>query len=84
MSNVGQLVARINAEIINPLLWLIVAAALVYFLWGAAEFIRNAESDDGRSKGKRHMLWGIIGLFLILSVKGILYAVTRTFGVELP
>jgi hypothetical protein len=43
-------------------------------------FVKNAESPDKRSEGAQNMIWGIIGLFIMLSVKGIINLILRTVG----
>lgn len=70
--------------IINPVIGLLVALAVAYFIYGAAMFILSADSEEGRKKGKAHLLWGVIGLFVIVAVYGILNIVVSTFGVRLP
>jgi len=51
----------------NPLILLLSAAALLVFLWGIAEYIRGADNETERQKGAMHMMWGLIGLFIMLS-----------------
>ncbi len=70
--------------IISPLISLLFALATLIMIWGAFEFITNAADSKGREKGKQHLLWGIIGLFIMVSAVGILRIVTETFGVHLP
>lgn len=70
--------------IINPLIALLFALALAYFVWGAAMFILNANNPEARKKGQQHLLWSVIGLFVMVAVFGILRIVTATFGVDLP
>lgn len=84
MSSAAELVARIIEFVINPIIGLLFAAALVFFLWGGFQFISNAEGDAGRETGRRHMLWGIIGLFVMVSVIGILTILGNTFGFSVP
>lgn len=49
------------------------ALALLFFFWGTAQFILNdAANDKTREDGKKKMLWGIIALFIMFSVYGIL------------
>ena len=53
--------------------------ALLVFLWGVAKFILKADNDTERAKGKQVMLWGLIALFVMLSVWGIVYILAQTF-----
>jgi len=84
MSSAAPLIGRINKEIILPLIHLLEAAALVYFAWGLYQFIAHADSEEGRSDGKRHIMWGLIGFLIIFSVEGILWVSANTFDINLP
>lgn len=75
------LLAKIKTTILYPLMTLMVAVALLVFLYGAYEFVKDSGSEDGRETGKRHMLYGIIGLLVMLSAFTILQIAARTFGV---
>lgn len=81
MNAVADFVAKVNNAIINPLMAIIFAAALLYFLWGGFEFIFNADNEKGRETGRQHMLWGVIGMFIMVSVFAILRVFLVTFGV---
>ena len=74
--------SRINDAIIFPLITLMMAVALLVFLYGAFEFVKGASNEADRSTGKQHMLWGVIGLLVMLSAYTILYIAGATFGVE--
>ncbi len=67
-----ELLQKINQEIVNPLIFVAVAIAFVVFLWGMVDFLRNRESPEERQKGFRHMIWGVIGLAVMVSFKGII------------
>mgnify|MGYP006929370953 CR=1 FL=1 len=67
-----QLIKNIEFYLIDPFITLLIAAGLLMFFWGLAEFILSAGNEDGRSKGKKHMLWGIVGLFIMVSAKAII------------
>lgn len=75
-----KLIVNILNEIINPIITLMVGVAVVYFLWGAFQFVRNAESSDERKKGGMNMFWGVIGLFIMVSAYGILHLILGTIG----
>lgn len=70
--------------IVNPLIVFLFALALVYFLYGVFVFIRGADSEEVRDTGKKHMLWGLVGLFIMVSVYGILSIVIGTVGATPP
>ena len=59
---------------------LIVTVALVMFLFGVMKFILNSGDETKRREGREFMLWGIISLFVMLSIWGILNLLTNTFG----
>ncbi|MFA5876889.1 MAG: hypothetical protein WC880_00830 [Candidatus Paceibacterota bacterium] len=80
----SKFIAKIVELILTPILGLLFALALMYFVWGVTVFIAQADNPEERKKGERKMLWGIIGFFIMVSVIGILTAVTGTFGVSLP
>jgi hypothetical protein len=60
------------------------AVAMAVFFWGVFEFVSKSGSDEARDKGKRNMLWGIIGLFIMIGVFGIVQIILGTFGIEPP
>jgi uncharacterized membrane protein YidH (DUF202 family) len=80
-ADIGTLVKRVNAVILNPLIVFMFAVAVVYFIYGVFEFLSNADSDDARTTGKTHMLWGVIGMFIMMAVFGIMQVIMNTLGV---
>jgi len=82
-STVGDyktLLSSIATNILDPLIGLMAVIALLYFLWGVLQFIRNAESSEERKKGGQHILWGVIGLFIMISAYGIINLILGTLG----
>ncbi len=44
----------------------------VYFIWGVIQYVMGARGDDEKlDQGKRHMVWGIIGMAIMASAWGI-------------
>lgn len=84
MNAAKELVGRVNEAVINPLILLLFAAATLLFLWGVAQFLFTASQSGEQDEGKRHMLWGVIGMAIMISVYGILRVITTTFGVDCP
>lgn len=46
--------------------------AFIVFFWGLSKFILNSGSKEGIEKGKDYMLWGILALFILLTVRVII------------
>jgi uncharacterized membrane protein YfcA len=77
-----NLVSTLSIEIINPLIGLLLAVALAYFIYGVVKFIANADNDTAREKGKQHILYSIIGLVIMVGVWGILNLLMNVIGPE--
>lgn len=75
---------RINEVILFPLITLLLAIALLVFLFGAFQFVAGANNPTKREEGKRHLLWGIIGMTIMVSAYAILSIAAYTFGIETP
>jgi uncharacterized membrane protein YidH (DUF202 family) len=74
----SQFITKLAQEIINPIILLLVGFALIVFLWGVVEYIRGADSSGARETGREHMIWGIIGLFIMVAAYTILKILTKT------
>lgn len=60
-------------DLINPLIGILVGLALLAFFWGIAKFIFRVGGDEKAvAEGKRIMIWGLIALFVMISVWGII------------
>jgi hypothetical protein len=60
---------RLTNLIVNPLIALVFAAGLLVFFWGVIEFLLalNAGGSSSKEDGKKHMLWGLIGMFVMVA-----------------
>jgi len=76
--NANELLLSINEKILNPFIGILIGVATVIFLYGVIEFIAGAGNEEKRTKGKQHIVWGIIGLFIMVGVFGIINLILRT------
>lgn len=59
--------------LINYLINVVIAIALLVFFWGLVKFIFRVGGDkDAVEEGRRLMVWGLITLFVMVSVWGII------------
>ncbi len=73
-----DVLSKIKSEIIVPVVALLFVAAVVYFMWGVVQYIYNMNNATKKEEGQRHMLWGVIGLAIMLSAFGIVNFVFNT------
>ncbi|MBP6926020.1 MAG: NADH-quinone oxidoreductase subunit J, partial [Candidatus Pacebacteria bacterium] len=81
--NVANFMDRAFTVLVQPFLGLMFAVALVLFLYGVMIFIANTDkSSEDSNNGKKHMLWGIVGMFIMISVFGIMRLILNTFNIR--
>jgi uncharacterized membrane protein YidH (DUF202 family) len=69
-------------EILNIIVPLLIALAVVIFLWGVVKYITAGSAEDKRAEARNTMIWGIIGLFVMVAVWGLVNILVSTFGLE--
>jgi len=79
-----ELLNKINALIINPIIILAFAVALLVFFWGLVQFIMSETADAKRKDGSKKIIYGLLGMFVMLSVYGIIRLILDTFGILAP
>lgn len=73
-------ITKFIGKYITPLL---ISLAFIAFLYGVlVYFIRVTDDVKKRVEGRKYMIWGIIALFVMFSLWGILKIVNTTFGVQ--
>lgn len=76
------LLTNIINNILTPAEYLIFALAVIYFFWGVFTFIRNADSETKRKEGFDHMIWGVVGMFIMFSAKGLINFILSSLGLN--
>ncbi|NBD74066.1 hypothetical protein GVX82_03420 [Patescibacteria group bacterium] len=69
-------------QIANQLLPLVLTLALLFFFWSMAVFILNAGDPEARSRAGHQMIWGVIVLFVMVSIWGLVGLLGQITGVE--
>jgi phosphotransferase system glucose/maltose/N-acetylglucosamine-specific IIC component len=82
--NADTLIHNFAKVIVNPIIALLFAVALVYFLWGVFQYFLGSSSEEARKTGAQHILWGVVGLMIMISAFGIINLVLGTFGISNP
>jgi uncharacterized membrane protein YidH (DUF202 family) len=70
------------AGILNALIPFLITIALIVFIWGVIQYVSAGEDEEKRGKGRNLMINGIIALFVIVSVWGLVAVLNSTFGIS--
>lgn len=82
MQALSGFIAKLVTLIIQPLVVLLLTAGVAYFIWGVAMYIFNADNADERKKATDHLIWGVVGILIMVGVIGIIRIATATFGIN--
>jgi TRAP-type C4-dicarboxylate transport system permease small subunit len=67
-------------RIVRIIIGMLFPLATAIFLWGAIEYMRAAGDEKKIKDAKQKIIYGIIGLTLMVAVWGIVKAIVTTFG----
>ncbi len=74
----GELVYLL-ISFINTTVSIIIALAVLGFFWGIFKYIFSAGDSSKIEEGRKIMVWGIITIFVMVSIWGILRLLSNTF-----
>jgi heme/copper-type cytochrome/quinol oxidase subunit 4 len=67
----------------NTFIQILIAFAVIWIIFNIVRFlIVGADSEDKRKAARQAILWGIVGLFVILSIWGLVRILTNTFRTD--
>lgn len=66
--------------ILAPAILVIFSLGMLYFVWGLVQFLIAVSDGSPTADGKRHMIYGVAGMFIMVSVYGIIALISNTFG----
>jgi len=73
-----DLVSQI-VDIINFTIPVIATAALVAYFYNILVSLAHQDSAEARTKLRTHILWGIVGIFILFTFEAILYMLKEAF-----
>jgi hypothetical protein len=81
MSDTCRIVATLANVLINPALALVFALGLLVFVFGLVEFLWGLSNEAGeKERGRKHMIWGVLGMFIMSSAWAIIQIIANTVG----
>ena len=81
--NVGYFTSILSQVqgIVTTLIPFMFALAFLFFLFGLVKFMFSAGNEDAKDNGRRIMIWGIVILFVMVAVWGIVNLVVGVTGI---
>ncbi len=77
--NIQTLANNLVTVIINPALLLLFSVGVLVFVWGVVEFLMGLNGiGERKDDGKRHMLYGLAGMFVMASAWAIVQLIAGT------
>ncbi len=68
-------------ELLSAILPILIALGVVYFVFGVISYVIGSD-EEAKKKGRDRIIYGVIGLAVIIGVWGLVHLLTNTFGVE--
>jgi len=72
-------VSCIISDVINPLMLLIVGVAVLIFMYGGIKYIQGSTKPEERAQAKMFMIYGILGIFIMVSFWGFVNLLMAVF-----
>lgn len=69
------------SNVLNTLVPILISLAVVWFIVSVLFYIFSSD-DENKKKAKNNMIWGIIGIFVIVSVWGLVTLLTNTLDLQ--
>lgn len=74
----GKVVDPIISNIVYPVIYVVFALGVFVFAYGVLEMIWKGGDAEARKTGRMHILFGVIGMFIMISAWGIIALVSNT------
>lgn len=81
LAGINTLAAGFGA-VVNTLIPIMMALAVLAFFWGLVKYIASASDEAAKESGKNLMIWGMIALFVMVALWGILGWVQAQLGLS--
>lgn len=83
LDDTGDILASIKDIVTDILIPLVFVLAVLFFFWGVAKYIWS--DGSGKEDGRKIMIWGIVALFVMTSIWGIVAFIQKDiFGDTSP
>lgn len=68
-------------NLLDTIVPILIVLALIFFIWGVAQYIMASGDAEAQKSARNTMIWGVVALFVIVSVWGLIAVLQSTFSV---
>ena len=80
VGTIQSIIQVILSSVFDPLVPILIGLAVIVFAWGLFNYLKSGMGDTAQLKGaKSLMFWGVIMIFAMLSVWGIVLVLQNVF-----
>ncbi len=79
VSNIGSLIGVLQS-IVDAVIPFLIGLAILLIIYGILGFIAKTADEEKRAEAKNFIIWGIIGVFVMVSIWGLVNILVGTFG----
>jgi|SRR3989338_7108786 len=81
VTTIPQLLTKIR-DILNATIPFIIGLAVFVIIWGIFTYITHSAEEEKRAEAKNFIIWGIIGVFCMLSFWGFVNILSNTLDID--
>jgi len=78
--NIQAIICKIG-EVLDTLIPVLIVLGIVFFVWGVVSYVIGKD-EEAKKRGKDKMIYGIIGLVVIVAMWGLVGIITNTFDLN--
>ncbi len=79
-TNLQFVICRIS-QLLNTIVPILIILGVIFFIWGVVTYV-IAQDDEAKTRGRDLMIYGLIGLLVIVSMWGLVAILKNTFGIS--
>ena len=79
ITDLTSLINFFSCTLINSVSPLLVSLAVISFVYGIIQYFLYPDNEEKRKQGKTFMFWGIVTLFVMVSIWGLVGIFSSTF-----
>ena len=69
-------------NVVDAVIPFVIGLGVLVFIYGVFNFVTSAGDEEARAGAKQLIIWGIIGIFVMVSVWGLVNILSRTFNLD--